>query len=163
MNYGVDCYKRPSPISAEKEKRRQRERAEYVQRTLPRAHAMDARAEDTFPAEPQENLLYFIEKNAPLLEDWEREVIRIVRKIAQYFYPQRQTQVMNEGWATFWHYTLLNSLYDEGRVSDGFMMEFLTSHTSVVAQPGFDVPWYGGINPCALGFSMFRDIRRICE
>ncbi|MCZ9335899.1 SpoVR family protein, partial [Klebsiella pneumoniae] len=52
-----------------------------------------------FPAEPQENILYFIEKHAPLLEPWQREVVRIVRKIAQYFYPQRQTQVMNEGWA----------------------------------------------------------------
>jgi spore cortex formation protein SpoVR/YcgB (stage V sporulation) len=170
MNYGVDRYKRPAPVSAEEERRRQRERAEYVQRTLndlwrtlPKAHAMDTRPEETFPAEPQENLLYFIEKNAPLLEDWEREIVRIVRKIAQYFYPQRQTQVMNEGWATFWHYTLLNGLYDEGLVSDGFMMEFLASHTAVVAQPGYDVPWYGGINPYALGFAMFRDIRRICE
>jgi stage V sporulation protein R len=62
-----------------------------------------------FPAEPQENLLYFIEKNAPLLEPWQREIVRIVRKVAQYFYPQRQTQVMNEGWATFWHHTLLNT------------------------------------------------------
>jgi spore cortex formation protein SpoVR/YcgB (stage V sporulation) len=37
--------------------------------------------------EPQENLLYFIEKNAPLLEPWQREVVRIVRKIGQYFFP----------------------------------------------------------------------------
>jgi spore cortex formation protein SpoVR/YcgB (stage V sporulation) len=36
--------------------------------------------------------------------------VRIVRKVAQYFYPQRQTKVMNEGWATFWHYTLLNTV-----------------------------------------------------
>ena len=84
-------------------------------------------AEPRFPSEPQENLLYFIEKNAPLLEPWQREIVRIVRKIAQYFYPQRQTQVMNEGWATFWHYTLLNHLYDEGMLTDGFMMEFLQS------------------------------------
>ena len=86
-----------------------------------------------------------------------------MRKIAQYFYPQRQTQVMNEGWATFWHYTLINDLYDEGLVTDGFMMEFLTSHTSVVFQPGFDSPYYSGINPYALGFAMYRDIRRMCE
>lgn len=103
-----------------------------------------------YPSEPQENILYFIEKNAPLLEPWQREVIRIVRKIAQYFYPQRQTQVMNEGWATFWHYTLLNDLYDEGLVNDGFMMEFLQYHTSVVYQPSFDSPYYSGINPYAL-------------
>jgi spore cortex formation protein SpoVR/YcgB (stage V sporulation) len=89
--------------------------------------------------------------------------VRIVRKIGQYFYPQRQTQVMNEGWATFWHYTLLNHLYDEGLVSDGFMIEFLQSHTGVVFQPPFDAPYYSGINPYALGFAMMRDIRRICE
>ena len=89
--------------------------------------------------------------------------MRIVRKIAQYFYPQRQTQVMNEGWATFWHYTLMNDLYDEGLVTEGFMMEFLQSHTSVVFQPGFDSPYYSGINPYALGFAMYTDIRRMCE
>jgi stage V sporulation protein R len=116
-----------------------------------------------WPDEPQENLLYFIEKNAPLLEPWQREIVRIVRKLGQYFYPQRQTQVMNEGWATFWHYTLMNHLYDEGFVTDGFMMEFLQSHTGVVFQPTFDVPYYNGINPYALGFAMMRDIRRICE
>jgi spore cortex formation protein SpoVR/YcgB (stage V sporulation) len=70
---------------------------------------------------------------------------------------------MNEGWATFWHYTLINDLYDEGLVTDGFMLEFLQSHSAVVAQPGFDSRWYNGINPYALGFAMFRDIRRICE
>ena len=50
---------------------------------------------------PEENLLYFIEKRAPRLEDWQRELVRIVRLIAQYFYPQKQTQMMNEGCATF--------------------------------------------------------------
>lgn len=170
MNYGVDRYKRPSPISPEAERLRQAERAEYVQRnlntlwrTLPDAKVADADQKIVFPAEPQENLLYFIEKNAPLLEPWQREIVRIVRKMAQYFYPQRQTQVMNEGWATFWHYTLLNSLYDERLVDDAFMMEFLTSHTAVLFQPTFDHPGYSGINPYALGFAMFTDIRRMCE
>jgi spore cortex formation protein SpoVR/YcgB (stage V sporulation) len=171
MNHGVDRYKRPAPLSMAEEQRRQQERAAYLQlqindlwRTLPRAEGADVqRGEARFPPEPQENILYFIEKHAPLLEPWQREVLRIVRKLSQYFYPQRQTQVMNEGWATFWHYTLLNHLYDEGMVSDGFMMEFLQSHTGVVFQPPFDAPYYSGINPYALGFAMMRDIRRICE
>ena len=153
------------------EQKRQRERESYLQsqvndlwRTLPVASGSEEAPEERrFPEEPQENLLYFIEKNAPLLEPWQREIIRIVRKIGQYFYPQRQTQVMNEGWATFWHYTLLNRLYDEGLVGDGFMMEVLQSHTNVVFQPSFDSPFYSGINPYALGFSMMRDLRRICE
>jgi stage V sporulation protein R len=170
MNHGVDRYKRPHPVSPEEERRRQRERAEYIQRnlndlwrTVPRPRTASEPDDEKFPKDPQENLLYFIEKNAPLLEPWQREIVRIVRKIAQYFYPQRQTQVMNEGWATFWHYTLLNALYDEGKVTDGFMMEFLSSHTSVVYQPSFDSPYYRGINPYALGFAMYSDIRRICE
>jgi stage V sporulation protein R len=98
-----------------------------------------------------------------LLEPWQREIVRIVRKISQYFYPQRQTQVMNEGWATFWHYTILNQLYDEGVVGNGFMMEFLQSHTNVVYQPPVTSRYFNGINPYALGFAMMQDIRRICE
>ena len=172
MNYGTDRYKRPYPISAEQERLRQKEREEYLQRqvndlwrTIPKKFEEEEERgrRPNFPEEPQENLLYFIEKNAPLLEPWQREVVRIVRKIAQYFYPQRQTQVMNEGWASFWHYTLLHQLYDEGLVTEGFMLEFLQSHTNVVYQPPFDSPYYSGINPYALGFGMMSDIRRICE
>lgn len=173
MNYGVDRYKRPSPISAAEEKARQQEREHYIQqhindlwRTLPHRQRFadeEQQAESKFPEEPQENLLYFIEKNSPALATWQREIIRIVRKVAQYFYPQRQTQVMNEGWATFWHYTILHEMYDEGLVNEGFMMEFLTSHTNVVMQPSFDSPYYSGLNPYALGFAMMKDIRRICE
>lgn len=172
MNYGVDRYKRPPRLSAQREQLRQKEREEYIQsqvndlwRTLPARESTGStgRKETQFPAEPQENFLYFIEKNAPLLEPWQREIVRIVRKVAQYFYPQRQTQVMNEGWATFWHYTILNTLYEEGLVNDGFMIEFLQSHTNVVAQPAFNSPYYHGINPYALGYGMMNDLRRICE
>jgi len=170
-HYGVDRYKRPHPLSAAEESLRQTDREEHLQRlvndlwrTIPKSPKRDGAGNKIrFPKEPQENLLYFIEKNAPLLEPWQRELVRIVRKIAQYFYPQRQTQVMNEGWATFWHYQLLHAMYDEGLVTDGFMLEFLQSHTSVVYQPSFDSPYYSGINPYALGFSMMMDIKRICE
>ncbi|MCL1145908.1 SpoVR family protein [Shewanella marinintestina] len=171
MSYGVDRYKRPSEISFKEEKMRQKDREAYLQsqvnelwRTIPDSPQEEAKQEKVnFPAEPQENILYFIEKNAPLLEPWQREIVRIVRKMGQYFYPQKQTQVMNEGWATFWHYTILNHLYDEGLVTDRFMLEFLQSHTNVVAQPSYNSPYYSGINPYALGFNMFVDIRRICE
>ncbi len=171
MNLGVDRYKRPAKLSMAKEQARQAEREAYLQsqvndlwRTLPaRQAAGHEKRAARFPGEPQENLLYFIEKNAPRLEPWQREIVRIVRKIAQYFYPQRQTQVMNEGWATFWHYTLLNHLYEEGKLTDGFMMEFLQSHTNVIYQPPFHSRFYSGINPYALGFAMFQDLRRICE
>ncbi|KAF7774026.1 hypothetical protein PCIT_a0403 [Pseudoalteromonas citrea] len=170
MNYGVDRYKRPQQISLYEEQKRQKEREDYLQsqvnelwRTIPVSAHEEKVKRIRFPTEPQENILYFIEKNAPLLESWQREIIRIVRKVSQYFYPQRQTQVMNEGWATFWHYTILNHLYDEGKVSDAFMLEFLQSHTNVVYQPPYNSKFYSGINPYALGFNMMVDIRRICE
>jgi len=171
QNYGVDRYKRPARISLLEERERQTERENYIQsqvndlwRTLPRrVEVQESLQERRFPSEPQENLLYFIEKYSPLLEPWQREIVRIIRKISQYFYPQRQTQVMNEGWATFWHYTILHQLYDEGVVGDGFMMEFLQSHTNVVYQPPVGSRYFNGINPYALGFAMMRDIRRICE
>ncbi|RYF76487.1 MAG: SpoVR family protein [Comamonadaceae bacterium] len=172
MNYGVDRYRRPQKRSLAQEISQRAEREHHLQqqvndlwRTLPRRAGASAEADAIrrFPAEPQENLLYFIEKNAALLEPWQREIVRIVRKVAQYFYPQRQTQVMNEGWATFWHYTLLNRLYDEGKLSDGFMIEWIKSHTSVVYQPPVGHRAYSGINPYALGFAMFTELRRICE
>lgn len=170
MNFGVDRYKRPQKISIHEEQRRQQERASYLQsqvndlwRTVPNKKKKSKTENIRFPSEPQENLLYFIEKNAPMLEPWQRELVRIVRKISQYFYPQKQTQVMNEGWATFWHYTILNHLFDEGLLSDRFMLEFLQSHTGVIYQPPYNSDYYSGINPYALGFNMFVDLRRICE
>jgi spore cortex formation protein SpoVR/YcgB (stage V sporulation) len=171
MNQGVDRYKRPGKISLAEEKRRQSEREEYLQsqvndlwRTIPKAQLLKEDVKQKrFPDEPQENLLYFFEKNAPLLEPWQREIIRIVRKISQYFYPQKQTKVMNEGWATFWHFTILNDLYAQGLIPEGYLLEILQSHTNVIFQPPFDSPYYSGINPYALGFALWQDIRRICE
>ncbi len=172
MNHGVDRYRRPSKLSLIQELARSKDREAYAQqqvndmwRTLPRKIEKAASEKEVrrFPEEPQENLLYFIEKNAPLLEPWQREIVRIVRKVAQYFYPQRQTQVMNEGWATFWHHKLLNTLYDDGHLTDGMMIEWLKSHTNVVYQPPVGHKHYSGINPYALGFAMYTDIKRICE
>ena len=171
-NHGVDRYRRPSKKSLAQELSERKAREAYAQqqvndlwRTVPKKEdkADDTPENQRFPPEPQENLLYFIEKNAPLLEPWQREVVRIVRKIAQYFYPQRQTQVMNEGWATFWHHKLLNTLFDDGYLSDGFMLEWLSSHTNVIFQPPVGHRAYSGINCYALGFAMYTDIKRICD
>ena len=170
QSHGVNRYKRPRPLSAEEEKNRQKDREVYIQQTLndiwstiPKTFREEKKQEERFPAHPEENILYFIEKHSPLLETWQREIIRIVRKLGQYFYPQKQTKVMNEGWATFWHYNIMNDLYNEGLITEGSIMEFLKSHTNVVFQPGYDSPYYSGINPYALGFAMFQDIRRICQ
>lgn len=72
MNFGVDRYKRPQKISLAEEKRRQKAREDYLQtqvnelwRTLPKQHKATGIEDRRYPAEPQENILYFIEKNAP--------------------------------------------------------------------------------------------------
>jgi len=169
-SYGVDRYRKPKSLSARRESERLAERLRFAERHFNPDYAYlfekpkpAEGAEDAAPFEPQENLLYFIEKRAPKLAPWQRELVRIVRKVAQYFYPQRLTKVANEGAATFWHYTLLHDLYDAGQVDDGFMLEWLSNHSDVVAQPSFDAKHYHGINPYALGFAIYRDIRRICQ
>jgi stage V sporulation protein R len=167
----VDRYRRPAALTLKAEAARLAEREAHRERqfndlwrTVPESPTEGTAARRTgFPADAQENILYFVEKYSPKLEPWQRELVRIVRKLAQYFYPQAQTKVMNEGWATFWHYTILNRLHEKGLVDDGFMLEFLKSHTNVIAQPAFDSKAYSGLNPYALGFAMFRDLRRICE
>ncbi|KSV80601.1 SpoVR family protein [Sinorhizobium fredii USDA 205] len=177
MDQGVFRYRRPPRLSSEKERERMRERLEYEEqtfsdlwRTLPTASESsdpDAVERDVMERKkalnlPDENLLYFLEKTSLILEPWQREILRIVRVIAQYFYPQRQTKVMNEGCATFVHYTIMNTLFDQGRITEGAMLEILQSHTNVVFQPSFDDPRFPGINPYALGFAMMQDIERIC-
>ena len=170
MAHGVDRYQRPAPLTLKAEAARLAEREGHRERqfndlwrTLPeRSREAQSNIPARFPADPQENILYFVEKHSPRLEPWQRELVRIVRKLAQYFYPQGQTKVMNEGWATFWHYTIVNRLHERGLVDDAFMLEFIQSHTAVIAQPGFESPNYGGLNPYALGFAVFTDLKRIC-
>jgi spore cortex formation protein SpoVR/YcgB (stage V sporulation) len=176
MGQGVSRHPVPRQSRAAREEkersRREYEEATYNElwRTVPRSalpkappdpDAKEALKESEQLGLPQENLLYFLEKHAPKLDDWQREVLRIVRMLAQYFYPQRQTKVMNEGCATFVHYEILNRLYDNGQITEGAMLEFMHSHSSVVFQPRFEDRNYSGINPYALGFAMMRDIKRM--
>ena len=177
MGQGIFRYRRAPRLSlADYERRRiekiERETQDYrdLWRTVPGAAVPqendvseeEARERKRRLRLPEENLLYFLEKNSPVLRKWQRELLRIVRNLAQYFYPQRQTKVMNEGCATFVHYTIVNRLYDKGLISEGALLEILHSHANVVAQFDFDDPRYGGFNPYALGFAMMQDIQRIC-
>ena len=169
QTYGVDKYKRPSPLSPAQEKAQREERNAYIQSqineiwsTIPDTRPDEATDEiERFPQEPQENLLYFIEKNAPKMEPWKREILRIVRRISQYFYPQMQTKVMNEGCATYFHYKIIHEMEKEGLIDAGAMIEFYKSHTGVTLQPDFDDKRFSGFNPYALGVAMFNDIERI--
>jgi len=168
QDYGVDKYNHPAPLSPAKEEKLRKERDDYIHsqlnviwNTIPNDPKIELDNTPTFPKQPQENILHFIEQNAPRLEDWKREVIRIVRNIAQYFFPQKNTSLMNEGCATFFHYKLVHDLYDQGVLDDGAMLEFYTSHTGVVKQLGFNDRGFSGINVYALGFAMYKDIERI--
>jgi len=177
MNQGVFRYRRATKLRLGEYEARRRERlAQQAEsfsdlwRTVPQsASAREPTLSEQEANErkqrlrlPEENLLYFLEKNSPILQDWQRELLRIVRNVAQYFYPQRQTKLMNEGCATFVHYHIVNQLYDKGLISEGALLEILHSHSNVVHQSGFDSPHHSGMNPYALGFAMMQDIKRIC-
>ncbi|MDX2274384.1 MAG: SpoVR family protein [Hyphomonadaceae bacterium] len=172
QSHGIHRYPRKRMPDLRSEQKREEERRAHGEqlfndlwRTVPaskrKAVEVDDERRKALLGLPEENLLYFMEKTAPRLQGWQREVIRIVRLINQYFYPQRQTKVMNEGCATFTHHRIMNRLHEKGQISDGSFMEFLHSHTGVVLQPDFDDRRYSGINPYALGFAMCCDIERI--
>src|SRR6266403_1822573 len=296
--WGVDKYKRTYKSKTSKAEFNNKVSEEndklydYLMEMTAPIKKKDTIKEYKFPVQREENILYFVEKYAPRLETWKRELIRITRKLSQYFMPQISTKVLNEGclvegslistedglidikyivdnkysgkvwdgekweviydwfkhenkkrikiktkngytlhggenhkilinsnWvellnlvisnivdviidgekcedeiisieedygttydfsvtnshkyqsgpfinhncATFVHYHILNKMFDEGLVDDGFMLEFLASHTSVVFQPEFNSPYYSGFNPYALGFAMLMDIKRICQ
>lgn len=175
MPSSVFRHRRPPRLSLREERQRARERRAERERS---AHYLYDKFRPLRAAEPadeelrerrremklpEENLLYFLEKHSPILKTWQREVLRIVRIIGQYFYPQRQTKVMNEGCACFVHFHIMNTLHAEGLLTDGAMLEILHNHTNVLTQPDFDDPRFSGINPYALGFAMMQDIKRICE
>ena len=175
MNHGIHKYPRRRTTDLRTEEKRERERREHDERvfndlwrTVP---GKDLGRHDPTALErrrallelPQENILYFLEKTAPRLRPWQREILRVVRIIAQYFYPQSQTKMMNEGCATYVHYQIMNRLHDTGQISEGALIEFLRSHTNVVFQPDFNDRRYSGFNPYALGFAMMKDIERICH
>lgn len=173
-DHGVDRYGRRERPHIRQERERARRRLEAVEadyndlwRTVPGKKAeaprdLDEEAERHSLGLPEENILYFLEKHAPRLKDWERELLRIVRNIASYFEPQRQTKVMNEGCACWCHYYIMNRLREQQRITDSAMLEFMHMHSNVIMQPDFDSRAFGGLNPYALGFAMMRDIERIC-
>ncbi len=100
------------------------------------------------PPIPEEDLLGFLKQYAPL-QEWERDLISIVMEESQYFLPQIETKIMNEGWASFWHYTLLNKL----NLDQGLHLEFLKRHNQVIR------PFVGQINPYYVGFKIFEDLK----
>lgn len=102
---------------------------------------------DKIPLEPYDDVVQFI-INYGNLEEWEKNILRIVKRETEYFLPQIETKTMNEGWACFCHYTILNNL----KLPEGLHLEFLKRHNDVVA------PMVGGLNPYYIGFKIFQDL-----
>ena len=103
-----------------------------------------------FPEEPEKDLLLFIAEHAPDLEDWQRDVLHIVRSEMLYFVPQMQTKIMNEGWACYWHVRIMREL----DLPEQEYVEFAHLHANVVA------PSKRSLNPYYVGMKMFEDIER---
>jgi stage V sporulation protein R len=102
------------------------------------------------PASPEEDLLLFIRDYNPFLAEWEKDLLGIVHEAAQYFIPQIETKIMNEGWASYWHREILQSL----DLPQELHLEFLVRHNQVVR------PLEGGLNPYHLGLKLWEDIRK---
>jgi Uncharacterized conserved protein len=104
------------------------------------------------PLQPEEDILLFLIRYARLAE-WEKDIINIVRTEAQYFIPQIETKIMNEGWASFWHYKILNHLH----LPQELYLEFIKRHNQVIASHP------GTLNPYHLGFQIFSKLDRESE
>jgi stage V sporulation protein R len=101
------------------------------------------------PLQPEDDLLFFITHHGTL-EEWEKNILEIVQEETSYFIPQIETKIMNEGWASYWHYAILQKL----SLPDSLHLEFIKRHNDVVA------PRIGGLNPYYLGFKIFQDIEK---
>jgi stage V sporulation protein R len=165
--YSVDKYNRVRKTKAQLEEDLQRriawEDSQFDELTSPFRKATKI-IEEKKNIEPTENLLYFIEKQSPNLDDWQREIVRIARKVGQYFYPQRQLQLMNEGFATVSHSEIVHEMDRRGLVDEAFMLEFVDKHSAVLGQqsagPGSPLKV---LSPYKLGYEMFMDIKRRCQ
>ena len=99
------------------------------------------------PSEPQKDVLAFLLQYAPL-EQWQHDVLSMIRDEAYYFAPQIQTKIMNEGWASYWH----SKIMTEKALRDSEVIDFADSHAgTLVMQPG-------RVNPYKIGIELFRDI-----
>ena len=99
---------------------------------------------------PDHDLLSFLVDYHPSLSTWQTDILEIVRDESFYFIPQIKTKILNEGWASFWHYKILHDL----KLHDGYHLPFLKMHNAVVR------PHLGGVNPYHVGFYIFQKIER---
>lgn len=101
-----------------------------------------------FPPQPEKDILLFIESYSRELSDWQRDILTMMREEMLYFWPQLETKIMNEGWASYWHQRILREL----DLTSGEALEFAKLNAGVVQ------PSRTGINPYYLGLKIFEDI-----
>ncbi len=106
------------------------------------------KAKKKFPPQPEKDLLLFIEEHSRELEDWQRDILTMMREEMLYFWPQLETKIMNEGWASYWHQRILREM----DLTTNETVEFATLNAGVVQ------PSKTQINPYYLGVKMFEDI-----
>ncbi len=103
-----------------------------------------------FPERPEKDLVAFIAKHSPSLEDWQRDILYMLREEMLYFWPQVETKIMNEGWATFWHLRIMRAL----NLTETETVEFAKMNSNLL------LPSKTAINPYHLGHAIFEDIFR---
>lgn len=118
----------------------------------PDENADAARGDESPPGDrlPEKDLVYYIMRNSPSLADWQRDVLAMIHEEMEYFVPQMQTKIMNEGWASFWHARIMREL----DLPDTELVEFAELHSGVVS------PHKGQLNPYYLGYKILEDIER---
>jgi stage V sporulation protein R len=101
-----------------------------------------------FPPQPEKDILLFIEEYSRELEPWQRDVLTMMREEMLYFWPQLETKIMNEGWASYWHQRILREM----DLTSSESIEFAKLNAGVVQ------PSKTQINPYYLGLKIFEDI-----
>lgn len=140
-------------LSREEQKERALERARPPHDPYERIHKRQPHTApdlNRIPLEPEEDVLLFIAENNPYMPEWQKDVLHIVHEETQYFIPQMETKIMNEGWASFWHHRIMNSI----DLPEDLYLEFLVHHNQVIR------PHPGDLNPYHLGFKVWHDILR---
>jgi len=104
----------------------------------------------TFPPDPEKDMVWFIQQYSTVLEDWQRDIMTMLHDEMLYFWPQMETKIMNEGWASYWHQRIMREL----DLTPEETIEYAKLNSSVVQ------PSRQSLNPYYLGLKIFEDIER---
>jgi stage V sporulation protein R len=151
----MSCRRNPGirKLSPSEQRERQIEAAQPRSDPFAHLHRRQAHREPDLkrvPLEPEEDILLFIRDHNRHLQAWEQDLLTIVHEEAQYFLPQIETKIMNEGWASYWHHRIMNTI----DLPQEIYLEFLVRHNQVIC------PHPGSINPYHVGFKVWHEIER---